>query len=671
MTRILLTIRRDFSRPCRILLLVFCLLWTAPLITIAGTEDSLFNRWNTSDPSDPARIETALEISRQYQSRDRLDTAEIFASHALKLSIVLDNTPGKAKSKYHLGKIAIVRTNYVRALDWIMQSKSDYESLNDTLGISNCMLQTGVINYVEKNFDAALIAFQEASKGYRLMGDDNMNATAIYLSGLCHLEKGNYSIARNQLEEAAAQKKRLGKKQGYYESLTGLAEIHLRTAKLDSARMLFREGLTYYTTVDPNRDGEVLTLIGIGKSFKKESKSDSALFYLERAVTFSRQSKFYRGLLLASEPLAELYHSLHRDEEAFNMVKSFYTARDSIFNIENTRALEDYRGELAITKKQAEIDLLSKQRQIQRILNITLIAGVVVFLALSILLLKRFRFKLEANRKLENANSELSTTLSELRATQEQLIQSEKMASLGQLTAGIAHEIKNPLNFINNFSNVSIDLLQEAIDCKDPAEHAEILQLLQTNLEKIEQHGKRANGIVNSMMMHARQGELERQPIDLRELIQDALQLSYHSMRALKQDFVCEIEKEFSASLQPVKIVRQDISRVLLNLFSNAFYAVYEKARKQLPDYRPRLTVRLLESSGKPEIRIVDNGPGIPSSLLNRVFDPFFTTKPAGEGTGLGLSISHDIMKSHGGTLTVVSEEGISTEFILTFSSPS
>jgi len=288
--------------------------------------------------------------------------------------------------------------------------------------------------------------------------------------------------------------------------------------------------------------------------------------------------------------------------------------------------------------------------------------------------LARFRDTLKEQSRRER---ELRAAHEELKATQASLIHAEKMASLGQLTAGIAHEIKNPLNFVNNFASLSVELLDElkeaaraainALGADKRAEVDEVIDMLTGNLEKIAEHGRRADGIVKSMLAHSRGGTGERQKVDLNALIDEALNLAYHGARAQDHDFNITLVREFDRNLGPIELVPQDITRVLLNLFGNAFYAADKRRREAGDDvFHAAMKVVTRDLGNEVEIKVRDNGTGIPTELRDKLFQPFFTTKPTGEGTGLGLSISWDIItQQHGGRIAVDSEPGEFTEFTI------
>jgi PAS domain S-box-containing protein len=328
------------------------------------------------------------------------------------------------------------------------------------------------------------------------------------------------------------------------------------------------------------------------------------------------------------------------------------------------RAVEDTQREMRIERTRPDGRVIEVRRN-------SVPAGGFVLIYADITERKR------AEAEIRAARDAAETALQELRAAQASLFHAQKMAALGQLTAGIAHEIKNPLNFVNNFAGISVELLDELREAAAPAmaslgedtrtEIDEIVEMLSGNLVKIAQHGSRADGIVKSMLAHSRGSSGDRQQVDINALVEEALNLAYHGARAQDQNFNITMERELDADATPIELVPQDVTRVLLNLFGNGFYAA-DKRRRDTgePSFRPKIRVTTRDFGEAVEIRVRDNGIGIAPEFRDKLFQPFFTTKPTGEGTGLGLSISWDIVtQEHGGTIEVDSQVGTFTEFAI------
>ena len=277
--------------------------------------------------------------------------------------------------------------------------------------------------------------------------------------------------------------------------------------------------------------------------------------------------------------------------------------------------------------------------------------------------------ELEQKRKaIEETNAALTKSLEELKAAQAQLIQSEKMASLGELTAGIAHEIQNPLNFVNNFSEVSKELLDEMkaeLDIGNIEDAKQVATDVIQNLEKILHHGKRADGIVKGMLQHSRTSSGQKELTDINTLADEYLRLAYHGMRAKEKSFNATLKTDYDQTIGNVNIIPQDIGRAVLNLITNAFYAVGQKKQKEPEGFEPTISVSTKRIGDMAVIKITDNGNGIPHKVLDKIFQPFFTTKPTGQGTGLGLSLAYDIVKGHGGEIKVETKEHEGSIFII------
>ncbi len=363
--------------------------------------------------------------------------------------------------------------------------------------------------------------------------------------------------------------------------------------------------------------------------------------------------------------MAELYAKTGNAKQAAETYAIFLAKQDSLLADQEKYRSISFEAEQQMSAKEIAISKLENESRVATLMRNFLIGIAVLLLLLAAGFYQRFRYKKKANTLLE-------TTLANLKATQSQLVQSEKMASLGELTAGIAHEIQNPLNFVNNFSEVSNELIDEMkaeLDKGEIEEAKAIATNIQQNLSKIAHHGKRADSIVKGMLQHSRSSTGQKELTDINALCDEYLRLSYHGLRAKDKQFQAKYETVFDPALQAVPVMAQEIGRVVLNLINNAFYAVHERQKQLLAvgkseSYMPKvlITTRLVDEMVSIEVK--DNGNGIPAAIREKIFQPFFTTKPVGEGTGLGLSLSYDIItKGHGGKLTVESEEGLGTSF--------
>jgi len=281
---------------------------------------------------------------------------------------------------------------------------------------------------------------------------------------------------------------------------------------------------------------------------------------------------------------------------------------------------------------------------------------------------RSFALLQKQKQEIDIQKQKVESALSELKSTQNQLIQTEKMASLGELTAGIAHEIQNPLNFVNNFSEVNKEMIAELkneIDSGNLNEAKTLANSIDQNEEKIILHGKRADAIVKNMLQHSRSSSGKKELIDINAMCGEYLRLAYHGFRAKDKTFNAKFETDFDNHIGRINVVPQDIGRVLLNLINNAFYAVAERKEQMDGRYEPCVSIRTTKLADRIEIAVKDNGNGIPEKIKGKIFQPFFTTKPAGQGTGLGLSLAYDIVKSHGGEIKVETKQGEGSEFIV------
>ena len=391
----------------------------------------------------------------------------------------------------------------------------------------------------------------------------------------------------------------------------------------------------------------------------KQNKLKEAIDLLQQDI--SRLLNNRVEILRDYRLIAELYKKINNGKKAAETYAIFLAKQDSLLADQGKYRSISFEAEQQMNEKEHSIANLESQNKIASLYRNFLMGIAALLLLFVIGIYQRFRFK-------KNANLVLEKTLDNLKSTQSQLIQSEKMASLGELTAGIAHEIQNPLNFVNNFSEVStelVDEMNEEIQKGNLEDAQQIAADLKENLNKINHHGKRAGDIVRGMLQHSRSSRGSKEPTDINALADEYLRLAYHGLRAKDKSFNATMDTDFDPSIGLVNIIPQDIGRVILNLITNAFYAVNEKKKREATNYEPTVSINTTQSAKNILISVRDNGNGIPKNILDKIFQPFFTTKPTGQGTGLGLSLSYDIVKAHGGELKVETKEGEGSEFII------
>ena len=403
-----------------------------------------------------------------------------------------------------------------------------------------------------------------------------------------------------------------------------------------------------------------------------ESKQmDSAFFYASKVNNYSLTASLtaqMNALLL----MGRYYRALPDTDSTLSYLERYYTLKDSLYG---NKVVEQAQS-MAYNDMQRQKELIAEKAAFQNKMIVYFLSAAAIFLmGFAFILWRNKRKEQQAKILVQQQKDQLEQTLDKLKSTQSQLIQSEKMASLGELTAGIAHEIQNPLNFVNNFSEVNKELLvemKEEIEKGNLDDAKEIANDVIANEEKINHHGKRADAIVKGMLQHSRStNNATKEPTDINKLADEYLRLAYHGLRTKDKSFNATMKTDFDATISNINIIPQDIGRIILNLITNAFYVVDEKKKsthqlKGGEEYEPVVTLTTKKVGDKVLISVKDNGNGIPPKVLDKIFQPFFTTKPTGQGTGLGLSLSYDIVKAHGGDLKVETKESEGSEFLIT-----
>ena len=536
----------------------------------------------------------------------------------LRIATEINNWISRSYCINLIGQIYFETGDYANALDYYEQSLQIRKESGDRWGEAGCLDNIGLIHMELKAYEKASICFEQSLSITQSTGHKKGEGNTLYHLGIITMQLGDYSKARQYADRSMQIRKETGDIKGEAEILLFMAELEL-TATDDKQTSIFAIDFLTNAMQLATQTGS-LDLIakihfGFYEKYKQLPNYSLALEHLEKYMELSRQ--------------------IHTD--ALNR---------QIQNLEISHRVEKSRQEAEIYKLR-NIELANLYQQSEK-------------------------------QKDEIAVQKLNVenTLSDLKEAQEQLIQREKMASLGELTAGIAHEIQNPLNFVNNFSEINKEMIAEMNEEIVKGNYDEVRLIannLAANEEKINHHGKRADAIVKGMLQHSRASTGKKELTDINALADEYLRLSYHGLRAKDKEFNANFITHFDESIGTINVVPQDIGRVLLNLYNNAFYAASlpSKASPDEPVGRggfkdnPTIWVSTKAEEDKVLIRVKDNGPGIPRNIVDKIFQPFFTTKPTGQGTGLGLSLSYDIIKAHGGDIKVNSKEGEGTQFII------
>jgi signal transduction histidine kinase len=633
------------------LLLINCLIIS--LNGIAQDSDLIISWHNLSVAEDDTSRVNEMDYLSLYYRFIKPDSSLIYGSKALELA---------RKIKYHKGEFESLELLIITEANLGNESKTlqlifQLEKIANT-GYEKAalVLYKGGVYEVSKEYKKALILFTEAKKMFDSMHDSIWSPFAQLAMGKMYVELHQPDSALYQCE-AAYKIANLVKDNfvtSYIPLQLGRAQDEL--GNTDTALLCFRQ--TLLENSDDNRE-LCMCYLSIAQLYQRIRNRDSAIFYGIKSFELARKNGLYTDIIEASLFLSHIYENKDL-QQALLYSKNAISYKDSLHNMAESATQETF----------ADLDEQQRQREIEdakaefknRFRLYTFLGITFTFLIVASLLYRSSRLKQKAKQNIEKAYAEL-------KSTQAQLVHQEKMASLGELTAGIAHEIQNPLNFVNNFSDVNkelVDDLENELKNNNNEEAILIAKDIKDNEEKINHHGKRADAIVKGMLQHSKQTKCIKEPTDINALCDEYLRLSFHGMRAKDKSFNADFKTEFDESIGKINIVPQDIGRVLLNLINNAFYAVNEKRKLMANSYQPIAEVKTRRINDKVEIRVSDNGNGISQNIIDKIFQPFFTTKPTGEGTGLGLSLAYDIItKEHNGTIKAESREGEGSEFII------
>jgi two-component system, NtrC family, sensor kinase len=633
------------------------------------------------------------ELSDFYQNTNP-DSAIIYAQKSIELAekvkIYQDN------ASYMLGQAYRVNGDYPKALEFLFRALQLFEKHKNHKQIGECENQIGIV-YSQLGYNPDAIIYQKrAIKSFESANDLDLAINSTLNLGRGYRRNNQFDSASIYLEKAYNSLDLFRNKSRHAFLFMEMGTLQFQLGNHSEAFNFLRES-THINELNNNHFYNSLAYNVLAVFFNELNQTDSCIFYAKKGFSEATEISNKYNILESSIILAQQYDSVNFREANFYL-KKVNEITDELYGSKKVQELQKAISDEQQRQRKIEQDRVENENRIKQI---AFLVGFVLLLFIALLLYANNKRKHKANILLQNQKEEIDIhrTLEKLKLhPQAQLIQSEKMASLGELTAGIAHEIQNPLNFVNNFSEVSAELVEEIQEARSERKQEarskrqetrnkpfdkegprlrkeqledEILEDIKQNLEKINHHGKRADAIVKGMLEHSRTGSGEKEPTDINNLASEYLNLAYQSFKSKNEGVDIKLITDLDPTLPKIELVRADIGKVLLNILNNAFYAVTSKF--DVRSFKIRYSLKSSDCwyyHQKPRrdqsrISISDNGPGIPDAIKDKIFQPFFTTKPTGQGTGLGLSLSYDIVKAHGGELTLDSNEEVGTQFTI------
>jgi len=654
-----------------------------------------------NSPNDSVSYRLNMQLNYYFQELNR-DSALFYIDQAILLAAKNNNKFGEANAwafkgyQYSLkGKYSESLQSFLEAFSIIEETKSEKNSWCFTLGtaispdkirlysLSRIQNMYSVLMSNTQNTEQEIFYLKESLNNARIINDSLRVAFAFMNLGFAYVKINKLDSALIFENEALSLMKHSGSAKYVTNILTSIGYIYQQMGNRPEARRYYNSSLQY--AMDQSNLGNLSTsYFRLCNYYLVEKNKDSSLYYAAKTL----EAMHSAGTTSSDFYISDVYENLFLSYQLRNQFDSAFkyqgmtlVTKDSIYK-DRIKNLAEFQS-LGFSEQLRLRDLEKEKLVYQSKIRIySMLAGIAIFMLIAYLLYINNRNSKKANKLLQRQKDEIEIqkknveqTLLELKSTQSQLIQSEKMASLGELTAGIAHEIQNPLNFVNNFSDVNtelIDEMEQAMDRGNLGDAKAIAKDIKVNEYKINHHGKRADSIVKSMLQHSQSSIGVKEPTNINALADEYLRLSYHgfmakdkSLSASQEGFTAIMKTDYDDTIGNINIIPRDIGRVLLNLYNNAFYTVREK-KKQFPaGYEPEVSVRSKRIGEIIEISVKDNGMGIPGRVKDKIFQPFFTTKPTGQGTGLGLSLSYDIVKAHGGELKMETKEGEGSEFVI------
>ena len=618
-----------------------------------------YKRALASATNDSVRIYNMGRLNFHYETENP-DSSLKYGMEALELSRKTGNLRAEANIMNGLSGVLRQQGRFAEALEYLFEGRKLAESIHYTPEVARSYRRTGMLYSDLKDFSKARDFDVQA------LIIDKANPKSISSTLVDYMVLADVYQSLNKLDSSLYFSKLALEGRTVIEALIHtvfltVGDMYVRKNMTDSALFFYQEArkhaLKYSDFHDVAEASNKIAAI-----YKGIPQRDSALRYALMAYQFGQRVSYKKSIMDATALLADLYDSTDA-RKALIYFRISNAAKDSLFGTDNIQVIQNM---ISREEKRREEEENTRLAYTNRIRFYALMSGAFLLLIITWLLYRNNKQKQKTNIQLNLQKDELQSALQQLKNTQAQLVMSEKMASLGELTAGIAHEIQNPLNFVNNFSDLNTELVADAeseMNKGNMDEVKTILNDIKENEQKINHHGKRADAIVKGMLQHSRTSSGAKELTDINALADEYLRLAYMGFRTKEKSFNANLNTDYDSTIGHLYIVPQDIGRVLLNIYNNAFYAIMQRKSLQPEAYLPTLSVKTKRNGNDILISIMDNGSGIPQKIREKIFQPFFTSKPAGQGTGLGLSLSYDIVKAHGGEITVNSKEGEFTEF--------
>ena len=652
----------------RLLIIMFVLTGLIVFAQKQKTIDSLTNQLAVTK-SDTSKVSIMLRLANQY-TYTKPDSALFYAEKAVNL--LNDKKADKWKSNAIRTQGLINREigNLPLALELTLNSLQIGLEIKNYREIRRCYNSLGNIYLDLMDYQKSISFFQLSRNVTDNTKSENEEAGLLMNIGNAFTEDNQLDSASHYLNMAFHLLSQSGYEQSGKFMYRNLGKLQVKLGNQKQALQYYLKSIELCGKEDYRNLAATTNKIAV--LFLTSKQIDSCIYYAEKALIFGQKGPFQVMILESSKLLAQAFKSKNDFRKALEYQELMVDTKEKLYGAGNIEAIQAmvYQEQ----KRNDEIEA-SKLAYKNRLKQYGYLAGVGFLLIIAMFFYRNSKQKHKANTRLQEQKDKAEDALIQLKSTQSQLIQSEKMASLGELTAGIAHEIQNPLNFVNNFSEVNIELIEEMkqeIEKGNLDEVKSIANDITDNERKITQHGKRADAIVKGMLQHSRSSSGVKEPTNINAIADEYLRLAYHGLRAKDKSFNATLHTDFDQSIGKINAIPQDIGRVILNLITNAFYSVAEKKQLNIPGYEPTVSVstsRSLSSGegrGEVLIKVKDNGNGIPQKVLDKIYQPFFTTKPTGQGTGLGLSMSYEIVtKAHSGELKVDTIEGEGAEFTI------